>query len=381
MIDPEVSLRRHLLPDARSLRRLSVAALVGVGGSAASLVLSEALLRGTAAVGCGITAALVGAGAWRGGRSRRPTRGLEAFLRGDERSRPTPAGSATRTDAPEPPHGSTGGPEGLTRDDLRLAEALRSAVGRHELVLYYQPIISAETLHVCGVEALLRWRHPDRGLLGPDTFLPLAERCGLIPSIGAWALRQACSEARRWPDLRLAVNVSPTQFRHVDFMATVARILAETAFDPNRLEIEMTESVIIEDAAQAELCMIELRAMGIRLAIDDFGTGYSSLIYLRRFAFDKMKIDKSFVQLLETRGESAVIVDAIVKLGQALGLTVTAEGIETLEQQTYLRRLGCNELQGYLYSQPVAADDIDALLSLTKWHEPPIEGASARSVA
>ena len=257
--------------------------------------------------------------------------------------------------------------DGIARDERALAAALSLAIEHDELLLHYQPIIAADTLRICGVEALLRWRHPERGLLTPASFIPLAEACGMIPAVGEWALRRACRDGRRWPDLRMAVNVSPAQFRQAGFVATVARVLDETGFDPNRLELELTESVIIDDAELAELSMVELRAMGIRLAIDDFGTGYSSLIYLRRFAFDKMKIDRSFVQVLDGQGEGAVIIDAIVKLGQALGLTVTAEGIETLQQQTYLRALTCDEFQGYLYSPPVTADEIDVFLSTRRF--------------
>jgi diguanylate cyclase (GGDEF)-like protein len=257
--------------------------------------------------------------------------------------------------------------DGQARDERALAAALRTAIDQDALLMHYQPIIAADTLQIRGVEALVRWQHPERGLLTPASFIPLAEACGMMPAIGEWTLRRACREARRWPGLRIAVNVSPAQFRDADFVATVAHVLKETGFDPNRLEIELTESVIIDDAEQAERCMVELRAMGIRLAIDDFGTGYSSLIYLRRFAFDKMKIDKSFVQILDETGEGAVIIDAIVRLGQALGLTITAEGIETVQQQTYLRALKCDEFQGYLYSPPISADDIDALISTKRF--------------
>ena len=197
----------------------------------------------------------------------------------------------------------------------------------------------------------------------PTSFIGAAEANGGIAAVGEWVLRRACKEAHRWPGMAVAVNVSPVQVRQDDFLATVTAALADTGFPANRLQIELTEGVVIDDAARAERIIFDLRAMGVGVAIDDFGVGYSSLIYLRRFAFDKMKIDKSFIQLLDEGAESAVIVSSIVKLGHALGLRVTVEGIETPQQETYLRSLGCDEFQGFLYSPPVAANDIDALLA------------------
>jgi EAL domain-containing protein (putative c-di-GMP-specific phosphodiesterase class I) len=166
--------------------------------------------------------------------------------------------------------------------------------------------------------------------------------------------------------LRIAVNVSAIQFRHRDFVGSVMRALAETQFDPTRLELELTESVIVEDADAAEAAMMELRAVGVNLALDDFGTGYSSLIYLRRFAFDKIKIDRSFLESMEATGESAILVHSIVHLGRALGLTVTAEGVETPEQHRFLQALGCHQLQGYLFSKPVTAAEIDRMVALER---------------
>jgi diguanylate cyclase len=172
-------------------------------------------------------------------------------------------------------------------------------------------------------------------------------------------LRRACTDAKRWPKLRIAVNVSPVQFRQKDFVASVQRIFAETGAEPRRIEIELTEGVIVSDADQAEKSIMNLRSLGIRMALDDFGNGYSSLIYLRRFAFDKIKIDRSFLEAMEPAGESAIIVDSIVKLGRALGLTVTAEGIEYDEQADLLRMLGCDELQGFLFSRPISHEEVD----------------------
>ena len=251
-------------------------------------------------------------------------------------------------------------------EELRMRKTvedeLRVAIDRNELTAQYQPIMAADGDKVVGVEALVRWRHPVHGLISPDRFVGLAEDSGLILPLGEWMLRQACSDAKRWPDLYVAVNVSPIQFRHNAFPGAVERILKETGMDPSRLELELTEGVVVKDADQAENAIIELRARGVRLALDDFGIGYSSLIYLRRFAFDKIKIDKSFLQSMEMTGESAIILHSIVHLGRALGLTVTAEGIETTDQQRFLLALGCHELQGFLFSQPLDANGVTALI-------------------
>ncbi len=180
--------------------------------------------------------------------------------------------------------------------------------------------------------------------------------------LGEWVIRQACRDASRWGDVTIACNVSAIQFRQTDFVQSVEKALADTGFDPSRLELELTESVVVEDADQAESSIMDLRSMGVKLALDDFGTGYSSLIYLRRFAFDKIKLDKSFLDSLEDTGESAILVHSVVHLGRALGLTVTAEGVETIEQQRFLQAVGCHLLQGYLFSKPVKAEQIDEML-------------------
>ena len=221
-----------------------------------------------------------------------------------------------------------------TMDDaLRMRKVveddLRHAILRDELALHYQPVYSADGGSIVGVEALVRWPHAKHGLISPSRFIALAEERGLVIPLGEWVLRRACEDGKRWPHLRMAVNVSPLQFRHRDFVASVVRTLRETGFDPTRLELELTEGVVVEDADAAEAAMMELRALGVNLALDDFGTGYSSLIYLRRFAFDKIKIDRSFLESMEATGESAILVHSIVHLGRALGLTVTAEGVET----------------------------------------------------
>jgi EAL domain-containing protein (putative c-di-GMP-specific phosphodiesterase class I) len=211
------------------------------------------------------------------------------------------------------------------------------------------------------VESLVRWRHPTKGLIPPSDFIGLAEKRGMILQLGEWVMRRACEDARQWPGIRVAVNVSAIQFRHPGFVATVQKILNETGLDPARLELELTETVIVEDADGAENAMFDLRAMGVRLALDDFGTGYSSLIYLRRFAFDKIKIDKSFLESMEATGESAIIVHSVVHLGRSLGLTVVAEGVETSEQHRFLQALGAHELQGYMFSRPVQGSEISRI--------------------
>ncbi|PZO02716.1 MAG: bifunctional diguanylate cyclase/phosphodiesterase [Hyphomicrobiales bacterium] len=245
-------------------------------------------------------------------------------------------------------------------------EDLRRAIANDELMLHYQPQVSVDGATILGVEALVRWNHPVHGLVPPAEFIGIAEERGLIVPLSEWVLRRACMEAKHWEGIRLAVNVSPIQFRHKDFVVNVIRILDETGFDPTRLELELTEGVVVDDADAAEIAMMDLRAHGVGLALDDFGTGYSSLIYLRRFAFDKIKIDRSFLEYMETTGESAILVHSIAHLGRALGLRVCAEGVETAEQHRFLQAIGCHELQGFLFSKAVPADEIDRLLALDK---------------
>ncbi len=240
---------------------------------------------------------------------------------------------------------------------------LRDAIDNGGLVLRYQPIIDATSGRVVCAEALVRWQHPTEGLIPPDRFISLAEDRGLILPLGEWVLREACRTALSWPGISVAVNVSPIQVRQRDFVATVDRILAETGFDPRRLELELTEGVLVDYEAEAVAAMAALRQRGIRLALDDFGTGYSSLIYLRRFAIDKIKIDKAFIDALDPASESMILVDSVIRLGHALGLTVTAEGVETAEQHKILKDLACHQLQGYLIAKPLAAPDFAVFLS------------------
>jgi diguanylate cyclase (GGDEF)-like protein len=239
---------------------------------------------------------------------------------------------------------------------------LREAIENNQLQLLYQPIVNKSGEKVVGVEALCRWTHPTRGEISPAEFIPVAEHSGLIIELGAWVLRRACLDGKAWPGVTVSVNVSPLQFRRTDFFDTVQRTLAETEFDPARLEIELTESVLLGNVDTAEAGMLRLKALGVRLALDDFGTGYSSLLYLRRLPFDKLKIDRSFVLAIEKAADAAAIVHAVVSLGRGLGMKVTAEGVETADQQLFLRAAGVHFMQGYRFGKAVAAAEITARL-------------------
>ena len=245
----------------------------------------------------------------------------------------------------------------------KLLEAdLREAIENDRLRLFYQPIVNKSGEAMVGVEALCRWTHPTRGEIPPMEFIAAAEHSGLIIELGAWVLRRACLDGMAWPGLSVAVNVSPLQFRRTDFADVVERTLAETKFDPTRLELELTESVLLGNVDAAEAAMIRLKALGVRLALDDFGTGYSSLLYLRRFPFDKLKIDRSFVLSIEKAADAAAIVHAVVSLGRGLGMKVTAEGVETADQQLFLRAAGVHFMQGYRFGRPMPAAEITARL-------------------
>jgi EAL domain-containing protein (putative c-di-GMP-specific phosphodiesterase class I) len=231
------------------------------------------------------------------------------------------------------------------------------ALNAGELSLVYQPIADTLFQDVKGFEALLRWRHPNRGHVSPEIFISAAECCGVICEIGAFALREACREASTWPvPLRIGVNVSPAQIVNADFIGLVEAVLSETNLDPRRLEIEVTESLFIRDAEQALQCLRHLHDIGATVAIDDFGTGFSSLRTLRSFPFDRIKIDRSFVHGLATDCEDAAIVKSVLALGRAMGLRVVAEGVETGEQHALLRQMGCDCVQGYLIGKPLAID-------------------------
>ena len=240
-----------------------------------------------------------------------------------------------------------------------LEQDLRRALERGELVLFYQPLANCRTGEVDGFEALMRWRHPTRGLVSPAEFIPLAEDLGIIGQLGRWAIETACRDAVGWSTpAKVAVNVSPVQFRQSTLLCAVSDALAQTGIDPARLEIEVTEGVFIEDAGRAVSILVGLRDLGVRVSLDDFGTGYSSLNYLRLFSFDKVKIDQSFIRDLDQNGEATKIVKAIIGLGHNLGLSITAEGVETLEQLTFLREQGSDQLQGYLLGRPMESADL-----------------------
>ncbi|MCT2398820.1 putative bifunctional diguanylate cyclase/phosphodiesterase [Novosphingobium mangrovi (ex Huang et al. 2023)] len=252
-------------------------------------------------------------------------------------------------------------------EDVRLREAtdreLRQALADcdAQLRLHYQPIFSTSDGSLTGVEALLRWEHPENGLVTPDAFIRAAEESGLIEVLGQWVLRRAALDARNWPGLRVAVNVSPIQVRSHNFTETVREILAESGLEAERLEIEITETALMAASSEVAASLRELRQMGVACALDDFGTGYSSLSHIRDIAVDRIKIDRSFVQVVNTEA-GAALVEAIVGLASANGLRLTAEGVENRDQYAFLGRVGCHEVQGYLFARPVPADQIARML-------------------
>ena len=248
--------------------------------------------------------------------------------------------------------------------ELRLRRALevdlRHAFARGEFELHYQPVIDVVTGRADGAEALVRWQHPLRGLIPPDKFIPLAEETGLIVELGEWILKRACADAARWPDcIRLAVNLSPVQFRNANISRAVRDALAESGLPARRLELEITESVLLQDSATTLNILHELKTLGVGIVLDDFGTGYSSLRYLRMFPFDKIKIDRSFIEEMPHRSDCAAIVCAITGLARNLTIETTAEGVETEEQFALLRAAGCTHAQGYLFSRPRPVSDLD----------------------
>jgi len=252
-----------------------------------------------------------------------------------------------------------------------LEGSLRRALERREFVLHYQPKINLETGAITGVEALIRWRHPERGLIPPALFVPIAEDCGLIVPIGRWVLHEACRQVQTWidaglPPLSVAVNISAREFQSKDFLEGVRATLKETRLNPRHLELELTESVLMQDAASTAPALIALKAIGVRLAIDDFGTGYSSLSYLRQFPIDTLKIDQSFVREITAGSHDDTIVSAVISMGKTLKQRVVAEGVETGEQLAFLQRQHCGEGQGYHFSRPVSAEEFVTLLKTRK---------------
>jgi len=250
------------------------------------------------------------------------------------------------------------------REQRALQHDLKAVLERGDLALHYQPQARLDG-SIVGFEALLRWRHPTRGMMPPLTFIPLAEESGMIIAIGEWVMREACRVAASWPQpLQIAVNLSPSQFRHGDLPGLVHSILLETGLAPHRLELEITESMLIGDFSRAAAILRRLKSLGLRIAMDDFGTGYSSLSYLQSFPFDKIKVDQSFISNLDQNHQSATIVRAVINLGRQLGIPVLAEGVETEEQLAFLRREGCNEVQGYLLGRPSPISEYQELLGL-----------------
>ena len=240
---------------------------------------------------------------------------------------------------------------------------LRAALQRDEFQPYYQPIRDVASGRVVAFEALLRWNHPQRGLIAPINFIPLAEETGLIVQLGEFMLRSACADAATWPDdIDVAVNLSPVQFKNPNLIASVTEALTASGLAARRLELEITESVLLQNSEATLTTLHELRAMGVRISLDDFGTGYSSLSYLRSFPFDKIKIDRSFVSELATREDSMAIIRAVTGLGRSLGIVTTAEGVENDAQLELLRREGCTQAQGYLFSKPRPASDVALML-------------------
>ena len=240
---------------------------------------------------------------------------------------------------------------------------LRQAIIDGGFEVYYQPCLDLQDNRITGCEALVRWRHPQRGMISPAEFIPIAEETGLINQLGEWVLTTACIEAATWPDdIRLAVNVSPVQFKSGTLALKVIAALAASGLAASRLELEITEAVLIRDDDAALAVLHQLRAIGVRIALDDFGTGYSSLSYLQRFPFDKIKIDRCFVTDIGEPEGSASIVEAVVNIAAARRMTTTAEGVETEAQRELLRALGCSEMQGYLFSAPKPAADVRQLL-------------------
>jgi diguanylate cyclase (GGDEF)-like protein len=229
--------------------------------------------------------------------------------------------------------------------------------------LHYQPIVAAESGAPIGVEALLRWNHPTRGMIPPSVFIPVAEEAGLMDQLGEFVLRRALADADRWPSLYVSVNLSPLQVRDPGFVDLVASVLAEREFARTRLVLEVTEGVLIDDPDETRARLLALRKLGVRLALDDFGSGYSNLSYLQQLPFDKLKIDRSFVSSLGTSANGGVIVQAVIGLGRALGMDVVVEGVETEEQRVLLRLAGCNEMQGYLFARPAPAVEIGQFLA------------------
>jgi EAL domain-containing protein (putative c-di-GMP-specific phosphodiesterase class I) len=257
---------------------------------------------------------------------------------------------------------------GGSAEQLRLDSDLHRALERNEFFLQYQPKLDFASGAICGSEALLRWNHPTRGLVSPNDFIPLLERSGLIIEVGLWVIREACEQIKTWQQLGIsvppvAVNLSGRQFQDPFLDAQVARIIEETGIPPHLIEFEITESMLMQDPQRASETLRRLKELGTSIAVDDFGTGYSSLAYLKRFPVDCLKIDRTFVRDIVADPDDAAITVAVIKLAHSLRLKVIAEGVETDDQFAFLRREGCNMLQGYYFSRPLNADALASLIS------------------
>jgi EAL domain-containing protein (putative c-di-GMP-specific phosphodiesterase class I) len=263
----------------------------------------------------------------------------------------------------------------FTDDKLAMENDLRHALELEQFELHFQPKVDIGTGRIRSAEALIRWRHPTRGLVVPNLFIPVAEETGLIVPIGDWVLQQACRQMRIWLDqgmtpVRVAVNLSAKQFRHADLTAVVKAALDDARLEPGYIELELTESAVMHNPEQSAATLQKLSAMGVHISIDDFGTGYSSLSYLRRFPLDKLKIDRSFIRDLMSNPDDGSIVRAIISLAHSLRLRVVAEGVETIEQLNLLRDLGCDQYQGFYCSPAVPADSFVQLIKRLRSERP-----------
>jgi EAL domain-containing protein (putative c-di-GMP-specific phosphodiesterase class I) len=246
----------------------------------------------------------------------------------------------------------------------KLELGLRRALEHGEFVLSYQPVVNLSRNEIESCEALLRWNHPERGLVSPSEFIPLAEEIGLIVELGEWVIRRACQDAAKWPaHIGVAVNLSPTQLSSRNLVPMILNALSTSRLEPHRLELEITEEVLMQNTETTVKTLHQLRSLGIRFSLDDFGTGYSSLKYLLSFPFDKIKIDRCFVKNLGQESESAAIVKAVASLAHSLKITTTAEGVETEVQLDHVRKLGCTDVQGFLFSPPVPAQELTKMFS------------------
>jgi EAL domain-containing protein (putative c-di-GMP-specific phosphodiesterase class I) len=269
-----------------------------------------------------------------------------------------------------------------TQRQQKLESDLVGAFHREEFALHYQPFVNSRSGHITGVEALLRWQHPELGLIPPNQFIPELEELGLIVDVGRWVLRSACRQAVGWqqlgiPPVRMAVNVSTKQFYQDDFVSMVESILQESGLQPHLLELELTESRTLDDSELTIKTMHDLKQLGVTLALDDFGTGWSSLAYLRRFPVDRIKIDRSFVRDIGMQSTAAAVVKSILGLSRALGMGCVAEGVETRYQSQFLMKQTCSEMQGFLFSPPVPSSEMMALLCSAQFEKHGLQRSTA----